>query len=319
VPTTISYKYRLRFDVANLVGTWTIKSYDGTQTIGTVSANGLQQAFEWVATTTGGLRLVAVSNLASGDFDNFTLTKLGATLALEPEGIQTNKWYDSSTNLLNAIYPATGSSLIRNPNTPMIVGGSSTTSDLSLKTTTAAGTTGADMHFLVGNNGATEAMTILNSGNVGIGTTAPATKLDVAGSMQVSSTVALSLGGYVRTFAEATGTPAGTSTAFNIAVDVPATAKLLGCQLRVDTAFTAGETWSAAYYNAGGFGVTITATGQAVAQNTKVNIMHLDMITATTGDIKVRITRDAGNFTNGVGVMRAIVYYEMFTAMGNAA
>ena len=31
------------------------------------------------------------------------------------------------------------------------------------------------MHFLVGNNGATEAMTILNSGYVGIGTTAPAT------------------------------------------------------------------------------------------------------------------------------------------------
>ena len=35
------------------------------------------------------------------------------------------------------------------------------------------------MHFLVGNNGATEAMTILNSGNVGIGTATPAYKLDI--------------------------------------------------------------------------------------------------------------------------------------------
>jgi len=60
-----------------------------------------------------------------------------------------------------------------------IIGGSATTSDLSFKTTTGVGTTGADMHFLVGNNGATEAMTILNSGNVGIGTTSPDGSLHV--------------------------------------------------------------------------------------------------------------------------------------------
>lgn len=42
------------------------------------------------------------------------------------------------------------------------------------------------MHFLVGNNGATEAMTILNSGNVGIGTTTPNQKLDVNGTIAVS-------------------------------------------------------------------------------------------------------------------------------------
>jgi hypothetical protein len=107
VPTTIGYKYRLRFDVANLVGTWTIKSFDGTQTIGTVSATGLQQAFEWIATTTGGLRLVAVSNNASGDFDNFILVKLGATLALEPEGINkvANRWYGGTSNHFIANLP----------------------------------------------------------------------------------------------------------------------------------------------------------------------------------------------------------------------
>ena len=62
---------------------------------------------------------------------------------------------------------------------PYLIGGTSTTSDLYLKTTTGVGTTGADMHFLVGNNGATEAMTILNNGNVGIGTTNPGAKLNV--------------------------------------------------------------------------------------------------------------------------------------------
>ncbi len=62
---------------------------------------------------------------------------------------------------------------------PLVIGGTATTSDLNLQTTSGVGTTGADMHFLVGSNGATEAMTILNSGSVGIGTTAPAALLDL--------------------------------------------------------------------------------------------------------------------------------------------
>lgn len=112
IPTTIGYKYRLKFDVANIVSTWIIKSFDGTQTIGTVSANGLQQAFEWVATTTGGVRIIAMADNSSGDFDNFTLTKLGATLALEPTGITVPDWQDSSTNNLDAAYPGAGSSIV---------------------------------------------------------------------------------------------------------------------------------------------------------------------------------------------------------------
>ena len=62
---------------------------------------------------------------------------------------------------------------------PLIIGGTATTSDLSLKTTSGVGESGADMHFLVGNNGATEAMTVLNSGNVGIGINSPSSILHV--------------------------------------------------------------------------------------------------------------------------------------------
>jgi len=65
---------------------------------------------------------------------------------------------------------------------PLLIGGTSTTADLTLQTTSGVGTTGADMHFLVGNNGATEAITILNTGNVGIGITAPTAKLHIVGS-----------------------------------------------------------------------------------------------------------------------------------------
>lgn len=75
--------------------------------------------------------------------------------------------------------PIASPTFTTNITTPLVLGGTSTTQDLTLQTTSGVGATGADMHFLVGNNGATEAMTILNSGNVGIGTTAPTVTLDV--------------------------------------------------------------------------------------------------------------------------------------------
>jgi hypothetical protein len=71
--------------------------------------------------------------------------------------------------------------------TPLVVGGTATTQDLTFQTTSGVGATGADMHFLVGNNGATEAMTILNNGAIGIGNTAPTNALLTVGAVtQVS-------------------------------------------------------------------------------------------------------------------------------------
>ena len=75
-----------------------------------------------------------------------------------------------------------------NITTPLIIGGTSTTSGITYKTTTGVGTTGADHIFQVGNNGATEAMRILNSGNVGIGVINPQSKIDVEGSLAVGAT-----------------------------------------------------------------------------------------------------------------------------------
>lgn len=66
-----------------------------------------------------------------------------------------------------------------NITTPSIKGGTTTTSSLIYKTTSGVGATGADHIFQVGNNGATEAVRILNNGRVGIGTASPNAALDV--------------------------------------------------------------------------------------------------------------------------------------------
>ena len=91
VPTTVGKRYTLEFDVANIVETWTVKSFDGTQTLGTVTANGANQQIEWVAETTGGLRIVSDETTSSGDFDNFSLTESDkvykATATIDPANV----------------------------------------------------------------------------------------------------------------------------------------------------------------------------------------------------------------------------------------
>ncbi len=62
---------------------------------------------------------------------------------------------------------------------PLIIGGSTTTSGLTLQATSGVGTTGSNITFLVGNNGLTEAMKIIDTGMIGIGGVTPSAWLDV--------------------------------------------------------------------------------------------------------------------------------------------
>jgi hypothetical protein len=65
-----------------------------------------------------------------------------------------------------------------------VIGGTGTTSTLTLRSTSGVGTTGADIIFQAGNNGASEIMRLLNGGNVGIGTASPDWQTTVYGTGQ---------------------------------------------------------------------------------------------------------------------------------------
>ncbi len=68
---------------------------------------------------------------------------------------------------------------------PLVNGGTAVGSTLTLRSTTGVGTTDAII-FGVGNNGATEAMRVVNSGFVGIGTTTPSQRLTIAGGVRIT-------------------------------------------------------------------------------------------------------------------------------------
>lgn len=122
-------------------------------------------------------------------------------------------------------------------------------------------------------------------------------------------------GGCLLKVAEATGTATAAAT-FNIAVNVPSGALLVGHQLRVDTALS--NNWDAAYATGS---TTAISTNSAKEKSTKVtDFINVNAATGITTDVTIiTITRNGGgNFTAG-GVVRAIVYYFNFDAMPDAA
>jgi hypothetical protein len=118
------------------------------------------------------------------------------------------------------------------------------------------------------------------------------------------------VGGILTKFYEATANiEADDST--TITLSIPATAKIVGCQLRVDSALAAGELWDAAY--SGGSTAAI-CSAQAVAANTKVNSFTTDVTTDTTN---IAITKNGGGSFTAQGTIRAIVYTEEFETMSS--
>jgi hypothetical protein len=120
-------------------------------------------------------------------------------------------------------------------------------------------------------------------------------------------------GGFTRQLTEATSGALSGATG-SIAVNVPSGARILGVQLRVDTAITsdnATKTWAAGYVNTP---TTAITSGQVFDANTKFNAIH-PAYEITTGTVTITITAAAGLFTGGV--VRAICYYEAIDTMAS--
>ncbi len=115
----------------------------------------------------------AITTAVVDDSHNHVYSNIDATTSANWAGRITD---ETGTGLFVLATSPTFTTDIR---TPKVIGGTATTSDLYLQTTTGIGTTGADMHFLVGNNGGREAITILNDGSVGIFNTSPTYQLHV--------------------------------------------------------------------------------------------------------------------------------------------
>jgi hypothetical protein len=126
-----------------------------------------------------------------------------------------------------------------------------------------------------------------------------------------SSVVAGTTGGMIRTMVETTAMITA-DTVITIPVAILSGSRLLGCQMRVDTALATGDLWDAAYV---GGSTTSLCSSQAVAKNTKCNKMHAAEI--ATDATNVAITKNGGGSFTAQGVIRAICYYESFEAMGD--
>ena len=146
----------------DLTYTWPITA----PTAGQVLSSSAAGVLSWVTggggitiastTITGGTTTRILYNNA-GVVGEYTLTGTGTVVAMQ-----------------------TAPTFITSLTSPLIIGGTGTTSTLTYRTTSGVGAAGADHIFQVGNNGATEAMRILNSGNIGIGVSAPVARLQIA-------------------------------------------------------------------------------------------------------------------------------------------
>lgn len=161
---------------------------------------------------------------------------------------------------------------------PLHIGGTGTTSTLTLRSTSGVGATGADIIFQTGNNGATEGMRILNNGFVGVNSASPANRFEVGGNGARMTARAVTTGGSVYIEAQA--------------ADYWSAPTYTGTSILQNGSAVAGTT----------YGVNNASMGLLTFQNTSAGVIQTnggsDIIIATTSIERMRI-KNGGNI--GIG------------------
>jgi len=166
-----------------------------------------------------------------------------------------------------------------------LVGGSAVTDTLKLQGTSGNGTlTSPAIQGLVGNNGATVAYTVLNNGNVGIGTTSPGAKLH-----------SYSLNDYDALKLERGAAGGGTAILFENGDNEQARVWLDGAQaLRFDVGSAIGTDTKVLIQNNGNVGIGTTAPGAK---------LHLPAGVASASGSSLKITAGVGLTTPEAGAI----------------
>jgi len=157
------------------------------------------------------------------------------------------------------------------------------------------------------------AMTLLGSGQVGVGVTSPAETLQVDDAIAISNDAEGSTARLTRRSTHETHTLTLGTTSDTTTISIPSGVRLLGVSMNVNTVVTddAGDdTWSAAFI-AGS--TTTIVTGAAAAQNTKVDFIVPDE--KTTAVAQIQFTPQGGSFS--AGVIEIVAYYEELTSLAN--
>jgi hypothetical protein len=145
----------------------TVNTGNSSGLIPTLGATGIGANLMCTGDGTG-VSIICNTSIPTGNaLTTNPLSQFAATTSAQLAGV-----LNDETGSGAAVF-GTAPTFTTNITSPLVIGGTGTTSTLTYKTTTGVGAAGADHVFLVGNNGGTQAMRILNNGNVGIGTSNP--------------------------------------------------------------------------------------------------------------------------------------------------